>query len=157
MPGGYSIIPYRHRGIAGLAIILVFMACGGILSRANAVPAEPVLQLTPDKNRYFLGPYLAYLEDPQKKLTIDDVSSPQMTTRFVKHAGKMINLGLDSSAYWIRFTVDAFQVQVSQKKLVIETDLPQEYKRLRKIIARANVFKEAEQVLPRKNYWEKFL
>lgn len=43
------------------------------------------------------------------------------------------------------------------KKLVMEMDLPQEYKKLRQIVARANVFKEAEQVLPRKNYWEKFL
>ncbi len=36
-----------------------------------------------------------------------------MTSRFVKHAGNMINLGLNSSAYWIRFTVDAFQVQIN--------------------------------------------
>lgn len=43
------------------------------------------------------------------------------------------------------------------KKLVIETDLPQEYKKLRKIVDQAKFFKEAEQVLPRKNYWEKFL
>ena len=124
MPGGYSIIPCRDQGIAGLAMILVFIACGGIPSPADAVPAEPILQLTPDKNRYFLGPYLAYLEDPQKKLTIDDVSSPQMATRFVKHAGKIINLGLDSSAYWIRFTVDAFQVQVSQKIWLLYFDWP---------------------------------
>jgi RNA polymerase sigma-70 factor (ECF subfamily) len=43
------------------------------------------------------------------------------------------------------------------KKMVMEMDLPKEYKKLRKIVDRANVFKEAEQVLPRKNYWEKFL
>ena len=43
------------------------------------------------------------------------------------------------------------------KKLVIEMDLPQEYAKLRKMVTRANVFKEAENVLPRKNYWEKFL
>jgi len=43
------------------------------------------------------------------------------------------------------------------KKLVIEMDLPQEYTKLRKMVTRANVFKEAEQVLPSKNYWEKFL
>jgi hypothetical protein len=43
------------------------------------------------------------------------------------------------------------------KKMVMEMDLPKEYKKLRNIVDRANVFKEAEQVLPRKNYWEKFL
>lgn len=43
------------------------------------------------------------------------------------------------------------------KKLAMEMNLPQEYQKLRKIVSRANVFKESEQILPRKNYWEKFL
>jgi len=92
---------------------------GGIPGPAAAAPAEPILQLTPDIDRYFLGPYLAYLGNPQKKLAIDEVSSPQMSVRFVKHAGKMLNLGLDSSAYWIRFTVDAFEDQTSQEKWLL--------------------------------------
>jgi len=48
---------------------------GGIPGPAAAAPAEPILQLTPDIDRYFLGPYLAYLGNPQKKLAIDEVSS----------------------------------------------------------------------------------
>jgi serine phosphatase RsbU (regulator of sigma subunit) len=100
------------------------MTCGVISGFAAVEPAEPILQLKPDKNHYFLGPHLSYLEDPQKSFSIDDVSSPQMTTRFVKHAGKIINFGLDSSAYWIRFTVDAFQVQISQKKWLLYFDWP---------------------------------
>jgi serine phosphatase RsbU (regulator of sigma subunit) len=100
------------------------MTCGGIPGSAASAPAEPILQLTPDIDRYFLGPYLAYLEDPQKKLTIDDVSSPQISVRFVKNAGKMLNLGLNSSAYWIRFTVDAFEDQTSQKKWLLYFDWP---------------------------------
>jgi serine phosphatase RsbU (regulator of sigma subunit) len=100
------------------------MTCKGIPGATAAEPAEPILQLTLDKNRYFLGPHLSYLEDPQKSFSIDDVCSPQVPTRFVKHAGKMINFGLDSSAYWIRFTVDAFQVQISQKKWLLYFDWP---------------------------------
>jgi len=119
MPGGYRKIACHHRNLAGVAVILVFMTCGGIPGPVAAAPAEPILQLTPDIDRYFLGPYLAYLEDPQKKLTIDDVSAPQMSARFVKHTGKMLNLGLNSSAYWIRFTVDAFENQISQEKWLL--------------------------------------
>jgi serine phosphatase RsbU (regulator of sigma subunit) len=100
------------------------MACGGIPGPAAAAPAEPILQLTPDIDHYFLGPYLAYLEDPQKKLTIDDVSSTQMSARFVKHAGKMLNLGLNSSPYWIRFTVDAFKDQTAQRTWLLYFDWP---------------------------------
>jgi serine phosphatase RsbU (regulator of sigma subunit) len=107
-----------------VAVILVFMTCGGNPGPAAAAPAEQILQLTPDIDRYFLGPYLAYLEDPQKKLAIEDVSSPQMSARFVKHAGKILNLGLNSSAYWIRFSVDAFQDQTSQQKWLLYFDWP---------------------------------
>ncbi len=124
MLGGYSKIACHHRSLAGVAVILVFITCGGIPGPAAAAPAEPILQLSPAIDRYFLGPYVAYLEDPQKKLTIDDVSSPQMSGRFVKHAGKMLNLGLNSSAYWIRFTVDAFEDQTSQKKWLLYFDWP---------------------------------
>ena len=97
---------------------------GGLPGPAAAAPAEPILQLTPDIDRYFLGLYLAYLEDPQKSLTIDDVSSPPMSARFVKHAGKILNLGLNSSAYWIRFTVDTFEDQTSQQKWLLYFDWP---------------------------------
>lgn len=88
MLGGYSKIACHHRSLAGVAVILVFMTCGGIPGPAAAAPAEPILQLTPDIDRYFLGPYLAYLGDPQKKLTIDEVSSPQMSVHFVKHRAR---------------------------------------------------------------------
>jgi serine phosphatase RsbU (regulator of sigma subunit) len=98
--------------------------CGGIPGPAAAAPAQPILQLSPGIDQYFLGPYLAYLEDPQKRLTIDDVSSPQMSVRFVKHTGKMLNLGLNSSAYWIRFTVDPFEDKTSQKKWLLYFDWP---------------------------------
>ena len=119
MPGEHSKIACRHRGLAGVAVILVFMICGGIPGPAAAAPSEPILELTPDIDQYFLGPYVAYLEDPQKKLTIDDVSSPHMSLGFVKNTGHMLNLGFNSSAFWIRFTIDAFEYQISQKKWLL--------------------------------------
>jgi hypothetical protein len=56
MFGGYSIIAYRHLWLAGVAVILLFMTCGVISGFAAVEPAEPILQLKPDKNHYFLGP-----------------------------------------------------------------------------------------------------
>ncbi|NIP49112.1 MAG: hypothetical protein GWO30_03595, partial [Gammaproteobacteria bacterium] len=44
--------------------------------------------------------------------------------RFVRHAGKILNFGLKSSAYWIRFTIDAFKDQISQKKWLLYFDWP---------------------------------
>ena len=109
----------QRRSLAGVVVLLLLFTCGGMPGPAAATAAEPILQLTPGIDRYFLGPYLAYLEDPQKRLTIDDVSSELMSVRFVQHAGKILNLGLNSSAYWIRFTVDAFQDQTSPGKWLL--------------------------------------
>ena len=124
MIGEYRKIACRCRGLAGAAVIMMLMTCGGIAGLATAAPPEPILQLTSEIDRYFLGPYVAYLEDSQKKLTIDDVSSPQVSARFIQHAGKILNLGLNSSAYWLRFTIDAFEDQTSQKKWLLYFDWP---------------------------------
>jgi hypothetical protein len=124
MRGGYSKIVCCHRSSAVAAVILVFIIYGGIARSVAAAPAERILQLTPDIEHYYLGNYLSYLEDPLKNLTIDDVSSPQMSLRFVGNTDRIVNLGLNSSAYWIRFTVDAFKDQTSQKKWLLFLDWP---------------------------------
>jgi serine phosphatase RsbU (regulator of sigma subunit) len=107
-----------------MAVILMLLICGGLPGSAAAIVNDPILQLNPHTDHYFLGPHLAYLEDPQKKLTIEDVTSAQMSPRFNRHAGKMINLGLNSSAYWIRFSVDASEDQTLQRKWLLYFDWP---------------------------------
>ncbi|MBU2547045.1 MAG: PAS domain S-box protein [Proteobacteria bacterium] len=70
-----------------------------------ALASGRVLHLQPDRDSYELGPYLEYLEDPEQRLTIADVSAPDMAARFVENNGSTLNLGLTRSAYWVRFTV----------------------------------------------------
>ena len=113
-----------HQRLAGAVLILVFFACVGLLSPAEAIPSKHILHITPDKDRYFLGPYLYYLEDPEKKLTIKDVSSLQMSDRFIKHTGKKLNLGINQYAYWIRFTIVASEVKGSKQKWLINFGWP---------------------------------
>ncbi|MBW2428733.1 MAG: hypothetical protein JRF56_07235 [Deltaproteobacteria bacterium] len=98
--------PNRQKFAAGVLFLASF-SCAGILLDADASATDKVLHLTTAEDRYFLGPYLYYLEDTAKNLTISDVSSPQMSALFVKHSEKLLNLGLNSYAYWIRFTVTA--------------------------------------------------
>jgi hypothetical protein len=43
------------------------------------------------------------------------------------------------------------------KKWVMDINLPQEYAKLRKTVAQVNVFKEAEAIMPPRNYWEQYL
>ena len=111
MPIGVIKIKPNHRKFAAGVLFLASFACAGFLFHADASATDKVLLLTTTKDRYFLGPYLYYLEDPEKNLTISDVSSPQMSALFVKHSEKLLNLGLNSYAYWIRFTVTASRTE----------------------------------------------
>jgi serine phosphatase RsbU (regulator of sigma subunit) len=108
-----------NRNLVGVLLVLVLVTNGPLLKPADADTTNRILRLTPEQGHYFLGPYLAYLEDPDKKLTINDVSSPQMSARYIKHSNKMLNLGLNSYAYWIRFTVNPSGVQDLDRKWLI--------------------------------------
>ena len=102
--GDIKINPIRRRYAASMLFIVSFVCAGFLLSSASSA-TDQVLNLTATKDHYFLGPYLYYLEDSNKNLTISDVSTPQMGAQFVRHTEKLLNLGLNSYAYWIRFTV----------------------------------------------------
>jgi hypothetical protein len=104
--GVIKIKPIRRKFAAGVLFLAAF-ACEGFLLPAKLSATEQILRLTTTEDRYFLGPYLYYLEDREKNLTISDVSSPQMSALFIKHSEKLLNLGLNSYVYWIRFTVTA--------------------------------------------------
>lgn len=42
-------------------------------------------------------------------------------------------------------------------KLVTEINLPLEYQRLYQLVGQVNLYRESEKILPRKNYWEKYI
>ena len=108
--GDITIKPIRRKFAAGILFLAAFV-CAGFMPPAKSSATDQVLHLTTTEDHYFLGPYLYYLEDPEKNLTISDVSSPQMSALFVKTTEKLLNLGLNSYAYWIRFTVAASRTE----------------------------------------------
>ena len=96
--------PVRRRFAVGILFLLTITGTGFLLSCESSA-MDPVLELKSTTGRYFLGPYIYFLEDRQKNLTIHDVSSPTLAAQFVRHSGNLLNLGLNPFAYWIRFTV----------------------------------------------------
>ncbi len=105
MPVGDININRIRRGFAIGILFLLSFACVDFLWPAKSAAIDTILELTSSKDHHFLGPFLYYFEDPQKKLTIDDVTSPQTSAQYARHTDKLLNLGLNSYAYWIRFTV----------------------------------------------------
>lgn len=85
--------------------LILFSISGDLFSIHCNASSDHTLVLKPDIDHYYVGPYLFYLEDSRKSLSIADVSSQQMSGRFVRNSTDLLNLGSNSSAFWIRLTV----------------------------------------------------
>jgi len=87
----------------GLAVIGCLLMIAVLMT--PIVHAADVVVLRSAQENYILGPHLEVLEDKEKKWNIEDVISPELTKLFVPNQRETLNLGLSSSAFWVRFTV----------------------------------------------------
>ena len=85
----------------GRVILIILIAVGSpVVSSARS----PVV-LTAAADQYPLGRMLEYLEDSAGTLTIDDVASPEMASRFVLNRTSVPSFGFTKSVYWVRITL----------------------------------------------------
>lgn len=80
-------------------ILLLFLIIVG--SPDLSLAGRPVV-LTDEQEQYPLGRMLEYLEDPSRRLTINDVTSPEFSTRFIQSPTDVPGFGYTTSAYWVR-------------------------------------------------------
>ena len=89
--------------------VRIFLVCAGacLLAWVPFPSAAAAAGHTPGTDWHLsLGPYLATLEDPGGRLTISDVTSPDLERKFVPNSSKVLKLGLSRSVYWARFRPD---------------------------------------------------
>ena len=97
---------YNHHCIYLPSIINVVII--GLILLGQSVYASDntsLIQITPQKNIYYIGYNLTYLEDKESKWTIDDVSSTNLASRFQQSHHKYPNFGFTQSTYWFHFTI----------------------------------------------------
>ncbi|MCK4941927.1 MAG: PAS domain S-box protein, partial [Candidatus Aminicenantes bacterium] len=63
------------------------------------------LTLKDNQQKYPLGLYLEILEDPGAELTLEQVTSPEYSSRFKPNRERVPNLGFTRSAIWVRFRI----------------------------------------------------
>ncbi len=90
--------------LAGPISLLLALGC------QTAVAASPqgssgVLQIVKGKETYSLGHHLEILEDPTRRLSIEDVISPERSRYFLPSRALVPNYGFTDSAVWVRFRV----------------------------------------------------
>lgn len=111
-------------------LLVLLLACFSIFILANtwlntAVKAnnsQPVLQLTNSQGKYNLSPYLDILEDKDKSLTIDDITSEKFDSKFKHNQQSIPTLGFKKSAFWLRLKIE--NKSSLEKTWLLEIDFP---------------------------------
>lgn len=90
------------------------------LSPGRLSAIEPVI-LTDSKGEYPLGLHLEILEDKEKKWTIKDVTSSEISKKFVKSYQNIPNFGITASVYWVCFGLKNSSIR---KEWLLEVGFP---------------------------------
>ncbi len=78
-----------------------------ILFSLTSASAEEAFSITPQRDYYEIpGRHIALLEDPDKKLTIEQVAGPEYRDKFTVSKEEVPNIGQTRSAWWIRFAIE---------------------------------------------------
>jgi signal transduction histidine kinase/PAS domain-containing protein len=88
-----------------IILILTLALWTPALARSLDPSAPKMVELTDEQGKYPLGYYLEILKDPQGKMTIEDVSSPEYDSQFIPSRVAVPNYGVTNHAYWVRFHV----------------------------------------------------
>ena len=89
-----------------IVMTLIAIATEQPFQSQNIIPdSPPPLLLTDEQQAYQLGPHLEILEDPEKRWTIEDITSPNFIQRFELNGAETLRKGFTDSAYWIRVQV----------------------------------------------------
>lgn len=113
-----------------LLIILISLLLGFLLSLtlgkniSYSYPVESVNKpviLRSDRAEYPIGLNLDILEDKTRKLTINDITSPEVSSQFIPNHNETPNLGYMMSNLWVRFSVKN-EADAQKKWLLILSD-----------------------------------
>ena len=83
---------------------LLFLACFLFCYSPTLHSYDNILQLTDEAEKISAIPYISSFEDPSRRLTLDQVSSPKYQAKFKVRTRNIVNFGRTNSAIWIHFT-----------------------------------------------------
>jgi len=115
-----SLSPLRR--LAHLAVLACVMLCATIAGAATAsmaADAETVNLQTGDYAQD-LAPYVRYLEDAGKSMSIDQILSLDRRQDFKPVETKLVDFGFKRSRFWLRFPVRNASAEKASWKLAIE-------------------------------------
>ena len=99
--------------------MILFWFC---LLRLATATGQSVVSLTPGDGMVNLALRSAYLEDKTGRLSIEQIQTPGLQTKFRALDSRIINFGITSSAFWVRtvvrnLTADKLYIEVGNNAL----------------------------------------
>lgn len=76
------------------------------LFASSSLSAEDKIYVNKDIERLPLGKSVYYLEDPERKLTFEDISKPDIESKFIKSDKDSLDFGQLNYNYWFRLTFE---------------------------------------------------
>jgi PAS domain S-box-containing protein len=76
-----------------------------ILIFSGVLSSQQLITLTDEQEKYPLAGHMQLLEDPGGELTLEQVTSPENSSRFRASRSRVPNLGFTRSAIWVRFKI----------------------------------------------------
>ncbi|MGJ4745067.1 7TM diverse intracellular signaling domain-containing protein [Leptospira sp. SA-E8] len=73
---------------------------------SSSLSAEDKIYVSKDIERLPLGKFVYYLEDPERKLTFEDISKPDIGSKFIKSDKDSLDFGQLNYNYWFRLTFE---------------------------------------------------
>lgn len=90
----------------------------GLLSLVCAAAAAQAIEVRPDSETIPVTESVEYYEDSSELLTIEDVLAPDFAVNFIPYNRDLLNFGITSSAYWVRFTMDWSGMEPGAQKIL---------------------------------------
>ena len=86
--------------------------------------AKKTVVLDENLGEYSLGLYAEYLEDKENRWTVDDMTSQEISEKFVQSEKETLNFGYTDSAYWVRVTVKTGNQEPGTGNWLLEVRYP---------------------------------
>ena len=101
----------RYLGIQEALLAITALLCIS-LSHASTVLVDS------ESEFLHIADAVDYYEDSSESLTIDDVVAPNFGVNFIAHNEDILNFGISSSAYWVRFDLDWSALENQESKIL---------------------------------------
>ncbi len=107
--------------VESILFVVIMSLCYLFLMPGTVFALEQIV-LNDKTTLYPIKPFVEVMEDPEKKITINEIISNATISSFTPRANDRLNFGYTKSAYWIKFKIENLSLDTNE--MFIEVGYP---------------------------------